>query len=249
MLFRSLVRRGIDLGVPPILAGGSARVLYETVGLMLAAVIIQSVTRIWFLRQSGRVGQEVLLEIRRRLFTHFQKLDVRFHDRYTSGRVVSRLTNDIDAIMELLAGGFDGLITAVLTLVGVAVLLLVLDLKLGLVCLICFPVLLLLVRWFSKASSTTYRAVRENSALVIVQFVETLTGIRAVEAYRRERRNQEIFEDLSDRYRDANVKSFRLVAIFMPGIKMIGNITIGVVLLYGGYLVIQGEMTIGVLAA
>jgi ATP-binding cassette subfamily B protein len=244
-----LVRRGIDLGVPPILAGGSAVVLYETVGLMLAAVIIQSLSRIFFLRQAGRVGQEVLLEIRRRLFKHFQKLDVQFHDRYTSGRVVSRLTNDIDAIMELLAGGFDGIITAVLTMVGVGVLLLVLDLKLGAVCLLCFPILLLLVRWFSRQSSITYRAVRENSALVIVQFVETMTGIRAVEAYRRERRNQEIFSDLSGRYQDANVKSFRLVAIFMPGIRMIGNITIGVVLLYGGYRVIEGNMTIGVLAA
>ncbi|CAA9416973.1 MAG: Heterodimeric efflux ABC transporter, permease/ATP-binding subunit 2 [uncultured Propionibacteriaceae bacterium] len=244
-----LVRRGIDLGVPPILAGGSARVLYETVGIMPVAVILQSLSRIYFLRQSGRVGQEVLLEIRRRLFKHFQKLDVQFHDRYTSGRVVSRLTNDIDAIMELLAGGFNGLVTALLTMVGVGTLLLVLDLKLGAVCLLCFPILLLLVRWFSRQSAITYRKVRENSALVIVQFVETLTGIRAVQAYRRERRNQQIFEDLAGRYEDANVKSFRLVAVFMPGIRMIGNITIGVVLLYGGYRVIEGNMTIGVLAA
>ena len=69
----------------------------------------------------------MLLELRRRLFVHFQQLDIRFHDRYTTGRVVSRLTNDIDAIMELLVGGFDGLVSAVLTMVGVGVLLLVLD--------------------------------------------------------------------------------------------------------------------------
>ncbi len=244
-----LVSRGIDLGVPPLLAGRSGKVLYETVGLMLGAVIIQSLSRIFFLRQSGRVGQEVLLELRRRLFTHFQKLDVKFHDRYTSGRVVSRLTNDIDAIMELLANGFDGLITAALTMIGVAVLLLTLDLKLGAVCLICFPILMLLVRWFSTQSSRTYRRVRETSALVIVQFMETMTGVRAVQAYRREHRNQEIFEDLADRYQDANIKSFQLVAVFMPGIKLIGNITIGVVLLYGGYLVIEGDITVGVLAA
>ena len=81
----------------------------------------------------------MLLELRRRLFTHFQRLDIRFHDRYTTGRVVSRLTSDIDAIMELLVGGFDGLISAALTMVGVAVLLLTLDFHLGLVCLICFP--------------------------------------------------------------------------------------------------------------
>jgi ATP-binding cassette subfamily B protein len=244
-----LVRRGIDLGLPPILAGESARVLYETVGLMLGAVLVQGLSRVAFLRQSGRVGQEVLLEIRRRLFRHFQRLDVQFHDKYTSGRVVSRLTSDIDAITELLAGGFDSLATAVLTMFGVGVLLILLDPSLGVVCLLGFPLLLLLVRWFSRQSGITYRAVRENSALVIVQFVETLTGIRAVQAYRRERRNAEIFEDLAGRYADANVKSFRLVAVFMPGIRMIGNITIGIVLLYGGYRVIEGDMTVGVLAA
>ncbi|GAA2095073.1 ABC transporter ATP-binding protein [Microlunatus panaciterrae] len=244
-----LVRRGIDFGVPPLLQGGSGKVLYETVGLMLVAVVLQAVSRISFLRSSGRIGQEILLEIRRRLFRHFQKLDVKFHDRYTSGRVVSRLTNDIDAIMELLANGFDGLITAVLTMVGVGVLLLTLDLKLGAICLICFPILMVLVRWFSKQSGLTYRRVRETSAMVIVHFVETMTGMRAVQAYRREPRNQQIFEDLSTRYQDANVKSFKLVAIFMPGIKLIGNITIGVVLLYGGYLVIGDEITVGVLAA
>lgn len=244
-----LVSRGIDDGIPPLMAGGSGTVLYETIGLMLAALAVQTISRMTFLRESGRVGQEVLLELRRRLFRHFQKLDVRFHDRYTTGRVVSRLTNDIDAIMELLQGGFDGLITAVLTMVGVGVLLLTLDFRLGAVCLIGFPVLVLLVRWFSRASSRTYRKVRESSALVIVQFVETMTGIRAVQAYRREPRNAEIFSGVAHQYQDANVRSFRLVAIFMPSVRLVGNITIGIVLLYGGYRVMQGEMTIGVLAA
>jgi ATP-binding cassette, subfamily B, bacterial len=244
-----LVRRGIDLGVPPLLEGGSGRLLYETVGLMLAAVVLQGAGRMFFLRNSGTVGQKVLLELRRRLFRHFQNLDVRFHDRYTTGRVVSRLTSDVDAIMELLANGFDSLITAALTMVGVGVLLLVLDLKLGAVCLVCFPILMLLVRWFSRASSRTYRRVRETSALTIVQFIETMTGIKAVAAYRREHRNSEIFEDVAGRYREANIDSFKLVAVFMPGIKLIGNLTIGVVLIYGGYRVIQGEMTVGVLAA
>ncbi len=244
-----LVQLGIDHGIPPLLAGRSGTVLSEIVAFMLGAVIVQAISRMLFLRRSGRIGQDVLLELRRRVFTHFQKLDVAFHDRYTTGRVVSRLTSDVDAIMELLANGFDGLVSAVLTMVGVAILMLTLDLKLGLVCLLCFPPLLLLTRWFSRSSSTTYRRVRENSALVIVQFVETMTGIRAVEAYRRQRRNQQIFEDVADRYKEANVTSFRLVAVFQPGIRLIGNITIGVVVLYGGYRVIEGAMTIGVLTA
>ena len=244
-----LVARGIDSGLPPIVAGGSARTLLEVVAAMVVAVALQSLGRVTFLRTSGRVGQDVLLTLRRRVFAQFQRLDVRFHDRYTSGRVVSRLTSDVDAITELLAGGFDGLITAVLTLVGVGVLMLTLDLKLGLVCLVCFPLLMLLVRWFGRSSALAYRRVRELSALVIVQFVETMTGIRAVQAYRREPRNQQIFDAVAKRYRDANTTSFRLVAVFSPGIRVIGNVTIGVAVLYGGLRALEGELSIGVLTA
>ena len=191
----------------------------------------------------------MLLELRRRVFRHFGKLDVAFHDRYTSGRVVSRSTNDVEAIQDMLETGFDSLITAVLTLVGTAVLLVVLDVKLGLMCLAAFPLLVLLVWWFHSESSKIYREVREISALVIVQFVETMTGIKAVQAYRREPRNQEIFEDVADRYRVINEKTFKLLAVFMPSVKLVGNLTTGVVLLYGGYRVLHGQMTIGTLAA
>ncbi|WP_264079702.1 ABC transporter transmembrane domain-containing protein, partial [Mycolicibacter algericus] len=131
-----------------------------------------------------------------------------FHDRYTSGRVVSRSTNDVDAIQDMLQTGFDSLITAVLTLGGTAVLLVVLDVHLGLVCLGVFPVLVGLIWWFRTQSSKVYLKVREHAARVIVQFVETMTGIKAVQAYRREPRNQEIFEEVADQYRDVNERAF-----------------------------------------
>jgi ATP-binding cassette, subfamily B, bacterial len=140
-------------------------------------------------------------------------------------------------------------VTAVLTLVGVAILLLTLDVKLALVALLCFPFLLWLTNWFRKESSKTYRVTREKVALVIVHFVESMLGIRAVQAFRREPRNQEIFDDVNEQYRAANLRAFRLVAWFMPGIKLIGNITIAVVLLYGAYLAFHGQVTVGVLAA
>ncbi|MBV8928324.1 MAG: ATP-binding cassette domain-containing protein, partial [Mycobacteriaceae bacterium] len=244
-----LVQRGIDHGIPPIVAGGSARELIVIVGILSAVVLVQATSRMFFLRRSGRIGQKVLLELRRRVFAHFQRLDVAFHDRYTSGRVVSRSTNDVDAIQDMLETGFDSLITAVLTLIGTAILLVILDVRLGLMCLAAFPVLVALVWWFRNESAKTYRQVRESAALVIVQFVETMTGIKAVQAYRREPRNQEIFEDIADRYRAINEKTFRLLAIFMPGVKLVGNITTGVVLLYGGYRVLHGQMTIGILTA
>src|SRR4051794_29237961 len=244
-----LVKEGIDRGIPPIQDSRDTHVLFVVVGLVLVATLMQAVTRMTFLVTSGRIGQDMLFEIRRRVYRHFQKLSPAFHDEYTSGRVISRQTSDMDAIYEMLETGFDGLITALLTLVGVAVLLMTLDVKLALVALICFPFLLALTNWFRKQSSKTYRVTREKVALVIVQFVESMLGIRAVQAFRREPRNQQIFNDVNDQYRAANLRAFRLVAWFMPGIKLIGNITISIVLVYGAYLAFEGEVTVGVLAA
>lgn len=244
-----LVQRGIDHGIPAIAYGGSARELMLIVATLCGVVFVHAASRLFFLNRSGQVRQTVLLELRRRVFRHFQRLDIAFHDRYTSGRVVSRLTNDVEAIQDMLATGFDSLVNALLTSVGTAILLVVLDWRLGLVCLLAFPILVVLAGWFRSESSRTYRQVRESAALVIMQFVETMTGIKAVQAYRREPRNQEIFEDIADQYRAVNEKTFKLVAVFAPGVKLVGNATIGVVLLYGGYRVLRGEMTIGTLAA
>jgi ATP-binding cassette, subfamily B, bacterial len=244
-----LVKEGIDKGIPPMLDGDGSGTLVLIVAIVGVAVVVQAVTRLTFLTITGRIGQQVLLELRRRLFRHFQRLSTAFHDRYTSGRVISRSTSDVDAIEEMMDTGFDGLVTAVLTLVGTAGLLLWLDLELGLVALIAFPFLTWLTRWFRHESAKAYRRTRETVAVVIVHFVETMTGIRAVQAFRREPRNEEIFADVNDDYRAANERAFRLHGLFMPGIKLIGNITIGAVLLYGAFRAFHGEVTVGTLAA
>ena len=244
-----LVKEGIDTGIPPIQESGDTSALFTVVALVLVATLTQAVARNLFLVRSGRVGQDVLYEVRRRVFRHFQALSPAFHDSYTSGRVISRQTSDVDAIYEMLETGFDGLVTAALTLVGTAGLLLFLDVKLGLVALCCGPFLAWLTNWFRKASASGYKVTREKVALVIVHFVESMNGIRAVQAFRREPRNQEIFDDVNDQYRLANLHAFRLVAWFMPGIRLIGNVTIALVLVYGGYRAYQGDVTVGVLAA
>lgn len=244
-----LVKVGIDSGIPPIRTDGDLTPLGMVVGLVLLATITQAVARYRFLVVQGQVGQDVLHALRRKVFRHFQALDPQFHDTYTSGRVISRQTSDVDAIYEMLETGFDGLVKAALTLVGTAGILLFLDLQLGLVALLCLPLLALLTNWFRKASASSYRVTREKVALVIVHFVESMGGIRAVQAFRREDRNQEIFDDVNDQYRRANLVAFRLVAWFMPGIRLIGNVTIAAVLLYGGYLAYQGDVSVGVLAA
>jgi ATP-binding cassette, subfamily B, bacterial len=244
-----LVAKGIDVGIPPIRDHNNLVPLFEIVGIVLFSTIVQAISRNIFLVRSGQIGQDILFEIRQRVFRQFQRLSPAFHDSYTSGRVISRQTSDVDAIYEMLETGFDGLITAALTLVGTAGLLLYLNLKLGLVALLCGPFLAWATNWFRKESAKSYRVTREKVALVIVHFVESMNGIRAVQAFRREPRNQEIFDDVNDQYRAANLVAFRLVAWFMPEIRLIGNITIAVVLLYGGYLAFQGDVTVGVLAA
>ncbi|WP_249138479.1 ABC transporter ATP-binding protein [Phycicoccus avicenniae] len=244
-----LVKEGIDVGIPPIREDDDLGPLLLVVGLVLVATLSQALARHRFLLMQGRIGQQVLYQVRRRVFRHFQALSPAFHDTYTSGRVISRQTSDVDAIYEMLETGFDGLVTAALTLVGTAGILLFLDVELGLVALLCGPFLALVTNWFRTASARSYRVTREKVALVIVHFVETMGGVRAVQAFRREPRNQEIFDDVGDQYRGASLVAFRLVALFMPGIRLIGNVTIAVVLLYGGYRATQGEVTVGVLAA
>ncbi|GAA1741554.1 ABC transporter ATP-binding protein [Nonomuraea sp. AD125B] len=244
-----LVSIGIDEGIPPLSRGDGPAVLLTVVGVILFATLVQAVTRQTFLNMSGRIGQNTLLELRRRVFDHFQRLSLSFHEQYTSGRVISRLTSDIESIAELLQSGFDALVRALLTMVGTAVLLLVLDAHLGLMALLPLPLLLLFTRWFRRQSAIVYRRTRETVALVIVHFVESMTGIRAVQAFRREPRNQEIFEQLNDDYRDANAGGMKLGATFMTGIRLVGNLTVGGVLLYGGYLALHDEVKVGVLAA
>jgi ABC-type multidrug transport system fused ATPase/permease subunit len=202
-----------------------------------------------FLLLLGRVGQEVVLDTRRRLFLHFQRLSIAFHEKYTSGRVISRQTSDVEAIADLLGSGLINLITSVLLVVGIGVALLLLDLQLALVSLAAFPLLFVMTRWFRGHAEKAYRATREAIALVIVHFVESLGGIQAVHAFRREPRNQEIFEYLDDRYRGANMWSQRLAATYGPGVQFVGRATTAIVLLYGSLRVLDHRMTVGVLAA
>jgi ATP-binding cassette, subfamily B, bacterial len=244
-----LVKVGIDRGIPPAAANGDVRPLAVIIALLVAAALLQFVSQRWFFLLVGRLGQEFLFDLRTRVFDHFQRLSLSFHERYTSGRVISRLTSDMDAITEVLDGGLEDLATAVLSIVSIAVIILLLDVPLGLVTLAVFPLLVWLSLWFRSRSAAAYRRTREAIALVIVHFTESLGGIRAVQAFRREPRNQEIFDGLNQRYQHANARSYRLLALYGPAIKLLGNTTIAIVLLYGGQRVLDHRMTVGVLAA
>lgn len=246
-----LVGLGIDTAIRPNNGGGSGSVSVLAVfGLaMLVAAALGAVTERAFIDISGRVGQDVLLELRTRVFAHFQRLSLSFHERYTSGRVISRLTSDLDAISELLLAGFTEVVVSLLKVVGIGTILLLLDLRMGLLTLSVFLPILLLAVWFKRESETAYRAVREAVALVIVHYVESLRGIRAVQAFRREPRNQQIFEEVDARYRDANIRSFLASMVFGHSLDLIGRGLTAVLVGYGAYLVLGHSLTLGVLTA
>ena len=248
MLGPWLVGVGIDKGIPALVDGDWTPLLVIG-GMLLAAAGIDAWLRAVFLLRAGRMGQAVLLDLRRRLFDHVQRLSPAFHERYTSGRVIARLTSDVDALDELLDEGLDGLVTALLSVVSIGVILLILDLPLALVTLATFLPLYALSRWFRSRSFAAYRRTRVANAALIVQFVESLAGIRAVQAFRRERRNGQIFEQLNQDVRLANARSFRLMALFVPGVVILGTIATVAALLYGGIRVLDGELQVGVLTS
>ncbi len=244
-----LVKMAIDDGIPRLRDGHDATHLFFIVGAFVVAAATAGITDYTFTKMTGAIGQKILFDLRGRLFDHFQKLSISFHERYTSGRVISRLTSDVDAIAELLVYGLSTLSWSLLFLVGLTVVMFVLDVKLALVAMTSLPFIVALTWWFRARSSLAFRATREGVTGVIVQFVETVGGMRAVAAFRREGRNDAIFGDLNDRYRQANVWSMRLGAIYGPGTRTIGNAATAGLLLVGGYRVFGGEITVGVLTA
>lgn len=243
-----LVQQVLDSGMPR-LTEGDGSVLTTLLVVMSVAVVGQAIGRAAFVRGSGIVGNDILLTLRRKLYKQFQKLSIGFHDKYTSGRAVSRMTSDVEAVQELVLQGLDVVVASGLTIVGATVLLLFLDWKLALIAFVTYPLLFLLLRWFAGASTRGFRQVRTKSATTIVQFIETMTGIKAVQAFRREPRSRDQFQEVAGQYRDANINVMRIFARAMPGIQYVGHIGTFIVVLGGGFMVLSGNLTVGVMAA
>jgi len=243
-----LVGIAIDDSWPDARRGDYTSLTWVGVGLLIAA-LASGFLRSVFVQRSGVIGQDILFDLRRRGYDHVQALSVAFHERFTSGRVISRLTSDVDTLTELLDSGLDGLLTAVFNSAAIAVLLLVLDPELAVIALATLVPLWLLYRWFTPRAAKAFARTRETVATLTVHVVESFNGIRAVQAFRREKRNDAIFGGLNDAYRDANRETFNLQAWFIPGTAFIGNVATVIVLLVGGYRVSNGSLELGVLTS
>ena len=195
------------------------------------------------------VGQRALQDLRLELFEHLQQLSIGFYSRRKTGVLISRLTNDVQALDQLVTEGLSTLVSATLTLIGTAVILVVLDPGLALVTFLTFPVLLVGSLAFRIASSGAYRATREKIAQVTAYLQETLSGVRVVRAFGQEHRHRSRFAELNDENREANMKTVYLNAAYFPSVELLSAVATAGILLYGGNQVLDGEATIGVLAS
>jgi ATP-binding cassette subfamily B protein len=243
-----LIALVIEKGLPAA-QDGDFSVLYWTVGGIFATTVLAGVTIAFFMRFAAKVNQDIMFGLRKRLFRHTQNLSIEFHETYTSGRVIARQTSDLDSIKELLDSGGSEMISGILFMLFTAIALITLDFSSFLIMLVSFIPLFFLTRWFQKNTRINYRKTRVASAKLIVHFVETMTGIRAVKAFRKEKRNEDTYKELVEDYRFVNARVIQLFGIYDPGLIMIGNLTVSFVLLWGGFRVIQGDLGIGVLIA
>ena len=244
----ALIAIGIDRGLPA-LVGGDWLPLGLVVGAYLGAAVVGAVLISWYTVLVARVSQAVLIDLRKRVFQHTQKLSLEFHENYTSGRIIARQTSDLDSIRELLDSGINQLVQGSLYMVFIAAAMFWVDWVSGVVLFVFLIPLGFLFRWFQVRSQAGFRRTRVASAKVIVHFVETMTGIRAVKAFRKEKRNEAEFGAFVEEYRDANSNVIMLFGIFYPGLVLIGNVALAAVLLVGGLRVADGQLAIGALLA
>ncbi|WP_338770634.1 ABC transporter ATP-binding protein [Nocardia vulneris] len=242
------VAHGLDTGISEGRKGNWAPLAW-TVGGYLGAVLLGVATTFLFLRVSGRLSQSVLFDLRVRSFTHMQRLSVAFHEKYTSGKVVARLTGDIETLQELLESALNQALSAILSVLTIAVLLIYLNLTLAAIVLIGFVPLVLVTRWAQRRQRAGYRRTRGAIAKVVVQFVESMGGMRAVQTFRREQRNESVLAHEDAEFQRATTAAMRGMGDYAGLTRVIGNITRVIIIVVGAWLVIEGNLALGVLAA
>jgi ATP-binding cassette subfamily B protein len=223
--------------------------LWWIVGLFVLAglaVIATSAAQTYF---TGWTGERILADLRNKLFRHLQRLSLGYFERNRAGVIISRLTNDVEALDQLVTDGVTSLVQNSLTLLGTAVILFFLDWRLALATMTIVPVVIIATALFRKHSSLAYRQVRERLGLVTAALAEDIAGMRVVQAFTRETQNEQKFREINVWYRAANQRTIVLNGIYFPVVDFLSAVATSIVLGYGGYRVFNGDTSVGTMTA
>jgi ABC-type multidrug transport system fused ATPase/permease subunit len=240
-----LLGKAIDSGI----RAGDVGALDLIVAAFLFATILYAVATYWETYLVGWVGTRALQDLRERIFSHLQSMSIGFFTRRSPGVLISRMTNDVEALNPLVTSGFVTIFNSTLTLVGVVVIMLFLDVKLALITFVTFPLLAVASVIFRIVSAGTYRATRERIAAVTAYLQETLSGVRIVRSFGQEPRHMAQMTELNEENRDVNLKTVYLNASYFPAVEMLAAVGTAVILFYGGSQAINGAIEVGVVVA
>jgi len=217
--------------------------------ILFASLLFQAVIQFFLTYYTQYLGQKTLYDLRTQLFTHTQKLALKFFDKTPIGRIVTRVTNDVEALGELFSSGIVMVFSDVFIIVWIFVFMFFMDINLSLVTLSVLPVLIYGTFLFRKKVRESYRDVRLHLARLNSYMQEHITGINVVQIFRKEKDELKKFSNINNDYRQANIKSIFYYAIFYPGVELLSSIAVGLIVWYGGGEIIRGSLTIGVLFA
>jgi len=240
-----LIKLAIDEGI-------RQRQLHRLELIVIAFLVVGVLGLVFSYAQTyftGWTGERMLADLRNHLFRHLQRLSLGFYERNRAGVIISRLTNDVEALDQLVTDGVTSLVQNTLTLVGSAIVLFFLDWRLALATLTVMPGMTIATAIFRKRSGRAYRAVRETLGAVTATLAEDIAGMRVVQAFTREEANRRHFRQVSEAYRDSNQQTVVLNGLYFPFVDFLSAVATAIVLGYGGYLVFGGSITIGTLVA
>ncbi len=240
-----LAKFAIDEGV----LGGDLRVLTIVVAIFIAAAVVNLFTSAAQTYFTGWTGERILADLRNKLFRHLQRLSLGYYERNRAGVIISRLTNDVDALDQLVTDGVTTLVQSTLFLVGTSIILFVLDWRLALATLTVMPLMFIATAIFRIRSARAYRAVRDRLGLVTATLAEDIGGMRVVQAFRREQANDRNFRKVNAHYREANQQTVILNGLYFPFVEFLSSLATAIVIGYGGYLVFGGSLSIGTMLA
>ena len=240
-----LTRVAIDHYIADKDLSGLPVIAWQFLVVLLASFALEYV-QTWMMQLTG---QRIMYDLRMEIYAHLQRLDLRFYDRNPVGRLMTRVTSDVDVLNDLFTAGVVAIFGDVFTLFGIMIVMLGMNAKLALASFVVLPLIVLVTQWFRRNVRESYRVVRALIARINAYLQENLTGMSTVQLFRREPLNFERFEHINREHRDANIQSIFFYAVFYPAIELVGALAASIIIWFGGLQVMEGALTLGVLVA